>query len=250
MYISTGTFFLLISAVLFPGEGGRRPSVMQPMAESAGVPLSWASAEKVGWLLRKERSSRLQDSSFCRPSGSICRHPPRGDSTALEVEVADHRALWGCSVAWTCLAELTTCVCEGSRGAVGGGGAPSQPWHQEGERAGWLKPAEGQGLHWQRPGRESGGSQGPSSSGLRRASAEPCQSPRGEHVRTVQAIRPPGWVSCPQRYSWQRCMQRGEGHHPLLPGQGLGGMEAQAWARCPAGLGPWDAGQPRAAAAS
>lgn len=192
---------------------------MQPAAGSARAPLSWASAEKVGWLLRKERSSRLQDSSFCRPDGSICRHPPWGDSTALEVEVADHRALWGRSVAWTCLAESRTCVCEGSRGAVGGGGDPSQPWPHEGERAGWLKPAEGQGLHWRRPGKESGGSQGPgpSSSGLRRASAKPHQSPRGEHDRTAPAIRPPGWVSCPQRCSWQRCMQRGEGPPPLTP---------------------------------
>lgn len=49
-----------------------------------------------------------------RPSaglvGSIWRRPLRGDSAALEVEVADHRPLWGRSGAWTCLAEPRTCV--------------------------------------------------------------------------------------------------------------------------------------------
>lgn len=194
--------------------------------------------------------------------GSIWRHPPRGDNAAHEVEVADRRPLWGHSVAWTCLAEPRICLCEGSRGL--GGRDPSQPRPPEGERAGWLKPAGDLlgdwlarpcwgGLHRRRPGGRAvvpGGRPFWARDGLRQTVVEPAVA---EHTSTAPAIRPHSWVSCPQRCSWQRCMHRGEElpPSPYSLGQGLGegGREAQAWAWCPAGLGPCGSGQLGAAPA-
>lgn len=49
MYISVGTFFPLIPAVLFPGEGGRR-SWGAAAGCSAWAPRSEASAEEEQWL--------------------------------------------------------------------------------------------------------------------------------------------------------------------------------------------------------
>lgn len=127
---------------------------------------------------------------------------------------------------------------------MGGGGDPSQPWPHEGERAGALKPAAGEG-----PPRPGGGREG--------EQWQPAAGPS-----SWGPARPPypsGWAlwSSPSRQAAQagslprRAPGRGactwvRGHLPLLPGQGLGRdgeMEAQAWAGCPAGLGPQGSGQ-------
>lgn len=129
-----------------------------------GVPLSEGLSRGGGGRAAEEGA----EAAGCRihPSaglgGSIWWHPPCGASAALEVDVADRRPLWGHSVAWTHLAEPRTCMCEGSRGPRAEEQIPSQLWPHEGERTGWLMPAEGPGKHRQawRPGRENSGGWG------------------------------------------------------------------------------------------
>lgn len=78
------------------------------------------------------------------------------------------------------------------------------------------RQAEGEGLHWRRPGREGSGARGRpfflwARDGLRHASAEPTVA-----ERTRTAIKPPRLGLLP-RCSWQRCMHMGEGPPPFTP---------------------------------